>query len=99
MDKVTISKTNIFEKWYQELKDQRTKDIIMIHIGRMIDGNFGNNRSVGEGIWEKKINYGSGYRLYYFQKAKTWVLLLCGGDKSTQQKDIKQAKEIKKGLK
>jgi putative addiction module killer protein len=70
----------------------------MIHIGRMIDGNFGNNRYVGEGIWEKKINYGSGYRLYYVQKGKSWILLLCGGGKSTQQADIKQAKQIKKGL-
>jgi len=65
----------------------------------MEEGNVGNVRSVGSGVYEKKINYGPSYRLYYCQIGKVWILLLCGGDKSTQQADIDQAKEIKKGLK
>jgi len=54
---------------------------------------------VGDGVYEKKINYGAGYRLYYCQLGDKWIMLLCGGDKSTQQDDIEKAKEIKKGLK
>ena len=60
-------------------------------------GNLGKVRSVGDGVWEKKINYGPGYRLYYTWIEDELILLLCAGDKSTQDKDIVQAKKIKKG--
>jgi putative addiction module killer protein len=98
MAPVKVSKTSEFDKWFRKLKDVRTQVIINAHIDRMIMGDFGKTRHVGNGVWEKKINYGSGYRLYYCKIGKTWLLLLCGGSKSTQRLDINQAKEIKKGL-
>jgi putative addiction module killer protein len=64
----------------------------------MEDDNFGVVRHVGQGVYEKKINYASGYRLYYVQRGEIWILLLCGGDKSTQKKDIELAHQLRKGL-
>ena len=93
-----VDRTEVFIKWLKKLKDRRAKLIIADHIYRMENGNFGKIEPVGNGVFEKKINYGVGYRLYYYQKGDTWVLLLCGGDKSTQQADIDRAKEIRKGL-
>jgi putative addiction module killer protein len=98
MNQNIVDQTEIFTKWFRKLKDRRAQDVILIHIGRMIDGNLGQDRNVGDGIWEKKINYGPGYRLYYFKKDQAWILLICGGDKSTQANDIKQAKRIKSYL-
>ncbi len=60
----------------------------------MAEGNFGDAEPVGEGISEARIHYGPGYRLYFIRRGQSLVVLLCGGDKSTQQKDIKQAKRI-----
>lgn len=95
---VTILKTNIFEKWFNKLKDHHAKSIILIHIGRMTDNNFGVTKSVGSGVFEKKIYYGPGYRLYYCCQGQACVLLLCGGEKSTQKTDIKEAKQIKENI-
>ena len=92
-----IDKTDIFAKWLRKLKDLKAKAIIMNHIDRMEDGNMGKVESVGEGIYEKKIDYGPGYRLYFCRFSDTWVLLLCGGSKSSQQEDIDQAKKLKGG--
>jgi len=94
-----IDKTDIFEKWLRKLKDRRARAIIMNHIDRMEDGNMGKMESVGEGVYEKKIDYGPGYRLYLCQVNAQWILLLCGGDKSSQQRDIDHAKELKGKLK
>ena len=99
MGMVTVDRTEIFIKWLKKLKDRRAKAIIAIHIDRMEDGNFGKTEHVGDGVYEKKIDYGSGYRLYFCQMGDAWVLLLCGGDKSNQQADINYAKELRKGLK
>ena len=70
MTKSVVDKTDIFEKWFNKLKDRRAKNLIIIHIGRMIDGNPGNSRNVGDGIWEKKINYGPGYPFTIFKRPK-----------------------------
>lgn len=91
-----IIQTNIFANWLKKIKDQTSKAKITENIYRMINGNFGNTRSIGNGIFEKKINYANGFRIYYFLQLKNKVLLLCGGNKSSQQKDIKLAKKIKK---
>jgi putative addiction module killer protein len=95
---VAIERTEIFAKWLKKLKDRRAKVIILNHIDRMEGGNMGNDKSAGSGIYEKTIDYSPGYRLYYCNRGKDWILLLCSGDKSTQRDDIEQAKEIKKGL-
>jgi len=94
-----IDRTEIFAKWLKKLKDRRAKAIILNHIDNMEDGKMGNTKSVGGGVYEKKIDYGPGYRLYYCQRGNEFILLLCGGDKSTQQEDINQARQLRKELK
>ena len=91
-----VAFTEIFEKWVSKLRDRRARSIIQHTIDMMVEGNLTNTRNVGDGIWEKKINHGPGYRLYYFRNKGDWIILICGGDKSTQQADIEKAKVIKK---
>ena len=93
---IRITSTEVFEKWFDKLKDCRARSIIAAHINRIIEGNIGVVKPVGEGVFEKKIYYGPGYRLYFFNKGSSWIILLCGGDKSSQEKDIKLAKKLKK---
>ena len=94
-----ILKTDIFDKWLRKLRDRKAKAIILVHINRLIEDKFGKIRALGDGIYEKKISYGPGYRIYFFNGAKSLVVLLCGGDKSTQKDDIKQAKIIMQTVK
>ncbi|WP_449417282.1 type II toxin-antitoxin system RelE/ParE family toxin [Phormidium nigroviride] len=82
-----------FLEWYNCLRDGKAQAKINARLERVILGNLGDYRSVGEGVWELRINYGPGYRIYFGQIGETIVLLLCGGDKSTQQQDIEKAKE------
>lgn len=89
-----IRKTEDFETWLSGLRDRVGKAKIISRIQRLELGNAGNVRAVGEGVSEMKIDFGPGYRVYYKQIEKMIVLLLCGGDKSTQDKDIKRAKQI-----
>src|SRR3989338_8652478 len=81
-----------FKEWLDGLKDITARQKIRIRLDRVRLGNLGNNRFVGDGIYELKIDYGPGYRVYYALDGKAVVLLLLGGDKSTQEKDIVQAK-------
>ncbi len=98
-----ILKTDIFDKWLIKLKDKKAKAIIQVNINRLIEENIGKTRPLGDGVHEKKINYGPGYRLYFINHNQNIIVLLCGGDKSTQQSDIKQAiiiaNEVKNELK
>lgn len=90
-----IEKTVEFDKWFRKLKDIRAKAIILFRIQKVeSDGHFGDCESVGDGIRELKIDYAKGYRIYLKEKEGRLIILLIGGDKSTQQKDIKKAKEI-----
>lgn len=89
-----ILKTDIFDTWLKKLKDRKAKAIIQVNINRLVEENIGKVRSLGEGIHEKKIHYGPGYRLYFINHNHSLIILLCAGDKSTQQNDIKQAKII-----
>ena len=95
---IEIRKTEIFTKWLEDLKDLRAKARILARIDRMEFGNFGDVSSVGEGISEMRIFYGPGYRVYFVQRGSEVVILLSGGDKSTQSKDITKAKEIARQL-
>ena len=95
----SIKQTNIFSKWLLRLKDNKSKAHIFIRIERLKLGNFGNHKSVGDNVSELRFVVGSGYRVYYHIYGNKIVLLLVGGDKSTQSKDIERAKKILKGLK
>jgi putative addiction module killer protein len=89
-----VQKTEEFDEWLTNLADQKAKAKISSRIERLGFGNPGDVKPVGEGVSEMRVPYGPGYRIYFKQSGKTVVLLLCGGDKSTQGKDIKRAKEI-----
>ena len=94
-----IEKTTEFDKWLRKLKDLRAKVKILIRIQKLEeDEHFGDCEPVGDGIKELKINYAKGYRIYFKEKDNKIIILLFGGDKSTQQSDIEKAKEIWKSL-
>ncbi|CAI8750845.1 Type II toxin-antitoxin system RelE/ParE family toxin [Pseudomonas sp. IT-P2] len=77
-----------------KLADSRARMRIQVRIDRMAEGNFGDVKAIGEGISEARIDYGPGYRVYFMQQGRQLVILLCGGDKSSQSRDIKQARLI-----
>ena len=92
-------KTTEFDKWLRKLKDLRAKVKILVRIQKLEeDEHFGDCEPVGDGIKELKINYAKGYRIYFKEKDNKIIILLLGGDKSTQQSDIEKAKEIWKSL-
>lgn len=94
-----VEKTNEFDKWLRKLKDLRAKAKILFRIQRIEnEGYFGDCKPVGDGVQELKINYAKGYRIYFIEKDGRIIILLIGGDKSTQPKDIKKAKEILKKI-
>lgn len=89
-----------FDKWLRKLKDLRAKAKILFRLQKIEDnGHFGECEPVGNGIRELKINYAKGYRVYFKESDGKIIILLIGGDKSTQQKDIARAKEILKKIK
>ena len=95
---IEVRKTEIFAKWFGNLKDRRAKARIQARIDRMEMGNFGNASPVGEGVSELRIFYGPGYRVYFIQRTSVVVILLSGGDKSSQQSDIAKAIKIARQL-
>ena len=94
-----IKKTEYFSNWRNLIKDDYARAKIDLRIEQTKLGNFGDFKFVGDGIYEMRIHYGPGYRIYYTKEDDVSVLLLVGGDKSTQQKDIEKAKELKNGKK
>lgn len=95
---IEIRKTEIFARWIDDLRDIRAKAKILVRIERLSLGNPGDVKSVGEGVSELRIDYGTGYRVYYKKIGKTVIILLAGGDKKTQTKDIKLAQRLAKNL-
>ncbi len=89
-----LIRSSVFDKWLSDLKDRRAKVRIAARLDRLAMGNPGDVKPVGEGISELRISYGPGYRVYFMQRGKVLIVLLCGGDKSTQSKDIKQARAL-----
>ena len=90
-----IEKTIEFDKWLRKLKDLKAKAKILFRIQKIEDvGHFGDCKPVGDGIRELRVDFGKGYRVYFKEKDGKIILLLIGGDKSTQQKDIAKAKGI-----
>jgi len=97
--KYTIKETELFSKWLKKLKNIRAKVSIIRRIERMKLGNFGDHKGISENLSELRITTGAGYRVYYTIKNNEIVILLVGGDKSTQTNDIKKAQELLKELK
>ena len=89
-----IRKTSEFKKWLDELKDRGAKARIETRIFRMEIGLLGDVKPVGKGVSEMRIDYGPGYRVYYTQRGSTLIFLLAGGDKSTQERDIRTALKL-----
>jgi len=89
-----LKQTEQFRKWRTTLKDERARALIASRLDRLAYGQAGDAEPVGEGISELRIHYGPGYRIYFHQRRNTVVILLCGGDKGTQTKDIKVAKRL-----
>jgi putative addiction module killer protein len=88
---VTESGRELVREWLDELGDARAVTRIVMRIDRLADGNFGDCRPLQDGVWELRIDYGPGYRVYYAMVGRTCVLLLCGGDKRKQSADIARA--------
>ena len=93
-----IQTTEVFDDWFDGLRDQQAKRRIQVRIDRAEDGNFGDCAPVGEGVSEMRIHCGPGYRVYFTQRGIEVVILLAGGDKSIQSRDIKTALEIARQL-
>jgi len=89
-----IFETEVYSKWFASMKDEKLKARIDKRIERIKYGNFGDTKTLGDGISELRLHFGSGYRIYYMQQIQTIVILLCAGDKSTQKNDIKKAKQL-----
>lgn len=93
-----VVRTPAFERWLTRLRDNRAQAVIAQRITRLADGQLGDFRSVGGGVSELRIDYGPGYRLYFTRRGGEVIVLLCGGDKSSQARDIVRAKAIAKEL-
>ena len=96
---VELLKTDVFDRWLSKLRDVRAAARVQARLDRLALGNPGDVKSVGEGVVEMRIDYGPGYRVYYVRRGLLVIVLLCGGDKSTQEKDIARAKQMARTLK
>lgn len=96
---MTIYTTENFDQWFSSLRDRQTARRIQARIDRAEDGNFGDHKSVGEGVFEMRIHHGPGYRVYFMLRGLEVVILLIAGDKSTQVKDIQIAQDMARQLK
>ena len=95
---IDIRQTEVFSKWLRDLRDHQARARIQVRIDRLHLGLTGDVRPVGEGISELRIDYGPGYRIYFVQRGRELVILLAGGDKRTQNRDIKTAIKLARNL-
>ena len=95
---IEIRETQVYADWFRNLRDRRAKARIDTRIRRLSLGNPGDVKPVGAGVSELRINYGPGYRIYFIQRGSDVIVLLGGGDKRTQQQDIKKALELARDL-
>jgi putative addiction module killer protein len=96
---IEVRQTELFRNWYANFSDLRGRARIRARIGRLTYGHFGDTKPLGDGVSELRIDFGPGYRMYFTREGNTVVILLCGGDKDTQQRDIKRAKALAAQLK
>ena len=90
----TITETEQYATWFEKLRDRQAKARILARLRRIEIGNFGDHKSLGNGISELRLTYGPGYRIYYTLRGEELVILLAGGDKSSQERDIQRAIEL-----
>lgn len=95
---IEIRQTETFAAWFRGLRDRRAKARILVRIDRLALGNAGDARPVGEGVSELRIDYGPGYRVYFIRRGETLVVLLAGGDKGSQPRDISLAQALARSL-
>ena len=93
-----VRQTDAYSEWFGNLRDRTAKTRIDIRIRRLSLGNAGDVKPVGEGVSELRVNYGPGYRIYFVKQGDVCVVLLAGGDKSTQEQDIRSAKVLARAL-
>lgn len=95
----SIYTTEVFDAWFSSLRDKQAARRIQVRIDRAELGNFGDHKSVGEGVLEMRVHHGPGFRVYFTLRGLEIVILLAGGDKSTQTKDIQTAQNLARQLK
>lgn len=95
---IEIRQTDEYESWFERLRDREARFRIIARIRRLSLGNLGDVKPVGEGVSELRITYGPGYRIYIKQQGETLIVLLAGGDKSSQKRDIELAKLLARNL-
>lgn len=93
---IELRQTGTFAKWEAHLRDKRARTVIAMRLARLAHGLAGDVEPVGEGVSELRIHYGPGYRIYFQQRGAVLIVLLCGGDKKTQARDITIAKKLAK---
>lgn len=93
-----VRQTKVFSKWLRKLADHQARAVIARRIERVAAGNLGDVKPVGGKVSELRVNYGPGYRVYFAQSGETVIVLLCGGDKSSQERDIAAAQKMIKEL-
>lgn len=95
---IEIRQTDAYARWFSDLRDRAARLRIDVRIRRLSLGNPGDVRSVGEGVSELRLDFGPGYRIYFAQRGAVLIVLLAGGDKSTQERDIRLAKALARNL-
>ena len=95
---IELRKTEVFARWLDDLRDLRARARIQARIERLAAGNPGDVKPIGEGVSELRVDYGPGYRVYYKKRGRALIILLAGGDKSSQTKDVKVALRLARDL-
>lgn len=95
---IDVRQTEVYALWFERLRDREARARILARIRRLSLGHFGEVEPVGEKVFEMKIDYGPGYRVHYTRRGRTVMVLLVGGDKHTQKRDIRRARELARAL-
>ena len=95
---VEIRRTDAYDRWFRRLRDRSAREVINVRIRRLREGRAGDARSVGEGVSELRVHYGPGYRIYFTRRGRRLIILLAGGDKDSQERDIRMARSLARGV-